>query len=47
MKSTILISNLAIPQLTETLGERVIDRFRDEGMVLVFDWESYRKRKKG
>ena len=45
IKSTILISNLAIPQLKDVLGDRVIDRFRDGGSVLSFKWESYRRSK--
>lgn len=43
MLPTILISNLTIDQLKEALGDRIIDRFRDGGKVLVFDWDSYRK----
>lgn len=46
-RSTILISNLNLKNLADTLGERVIDRFRDGGDVLVFDWESYRKKPRG
>lgn len=44
MKPTIVLTNLAISKLAEVLGDRVIDRFRDGGKVLVFDWESYRGR---
>lgn len=45
MKSTILISNLAIDSLTEYLGERVVDRLREDGgKMVVFDWPSYRRR---
>lgn len=42
MKSTILISNLTKDELTEYLGERVMDRFRETGAVVAFDWGSYR-----
>ena len=43
-RPTILISNLALPQLTEIIGGRVIDRFYDNGsLMLVFDWPSYRR----
>ena len=43
-RPTILISNLKMSQLTEVMGERVIDRFYDDGSkVLVFDWPSYRR----
>ncbi|MEW6063577.1 MAG: ATP-binding protein [Nanoarchaeota archaeon] len=43
MRPTVLIANLTIKELQEILGERVIDRFREGGKVIVFDWESYRK----
>ncbi|QEL18733.1 ATP-binding protein [Limnoglobus roseus] len=40
---TILISNLAVPALESFVGERVIDRMRENGgRVIVFDWPSYR-----
>lgn len=43
-RPTILISNLKLSQLTEVMGERVIDRFYDDGSkFLVFDWPSYRR----
>lgn len=43
MKPTIIISNLAAPALTEYVGERVIDRLKENGGKLaVFDWESSR-----
>jgi DNA replication protein DnaC len=43
MKPTILISNLALPSLTEYAGERVIDRMKENGGKLaVFDWKSHR-----
>lgn len=42
-KSTILISNLTIPEVKEYLGERIFDRMREDGgRFLSFDWESYR-----
>ena len=40
---TVLIGNVTMTQATEYLGERVIDRVRHGGRVVVFDWESYRK----
>jgi len=40
---TVLIGNVTMSQATEYLGERVIDRVRHGGKVVVFDWESYRK----
>ena len=43
-RPTILISNLKLSQLKEVMGERVIDRFYDDGSkLLIFDWQSYRK----
>lgn len=42
MRPTILLTNLPIPKLGEMIGDRVIDRFREGGSVVVFDWESYR-----
>jgi len=44
MKPTILISNLTMPEFTALVGERVVDRFREGGRVLVFDWPSLRHR---
>jgi DNA replication protein DnaC len=41
-KATILISNLNADELGEFLGDRVIDRFRESGAVVAFDWESHR-----
>jgi DNA replication protein DnaC len=47
-RPTILMSNLTLSQVTETMGARVIDRFRDDGsQFLVFDWLSYRGKKGG
>lgn len=46
-KPTILISNLRMSQITEIMGERVIDRFYDDGSkMMIFDWQSYRRRSK-
>lgn len=40
---TVLISNLALPALTEYAGERVIDRMKENGgKLVVFDWKSHR-----
>ena len=41
-RPTILISNLNEKDLTEYLGERLVDRFREGGAVIPFDWESHR-----
>ena len=39
---TILISNLSAQELEEYLGQRVMDRMRESGVVIPFTWESYR-----
>jgi DNA replication protein DnaC len=44
MKPTVVISNLAKEALGEFIGERSIDRLRENGGRLVaFDWASYRR----
>jgi len=46
LKPTIIVSNLAEDDLTEYLGERVIDRFKEsDGVTVGFNWESYRGEK--
>jgi len=43
MLPTIIVSNLGIDALVPLLGDRVIDRLRDNGSQLVaFNWPSYR-----
>lgn len=42
MKSTILISNLNATELETFLGQRVMDRYRECGVILAFDWASHR-----
>ena len=44
MRPTILVSNLPLSEFEEVVGERVVDRFREGGKVLVFDWESQRSK---
>lgn len=47
MRPTIAISNLAMPELSKFLGDRVIDRFREGGgRMVTFDWPSYRREQK-
>lgn len=41
---TILISNLTGAELEAFLGQRVMDRYRECGSVLAFDWASHRGR---
>lgn len=43
-KPTILIGNLQLDELSGIIGERPLDRFREGGKVIVFDWKSYRKK---
>jgi len=43
MLPTALISNLALPDVQELIGERAIDRMREDGGVVVaMSWESHR-----
>lgn len=43
---TILMSNLPVEQASDYLGERIIDRLREDGGGrIVFDWDSHRKTK--
>lgn len=44
VKPTILISNLTMAELSEYIGERVVDRmYEGGGAILSFDWKSYRR----
>lgn len=42
LRPTILISNLNAVELEGFLGQRVMDRYRECGSVLAFDWQSFR-----
>lgn len=43
MRPTILISNLDIEKVKSEVGERVVDRLReDRGALVVFNWQSFR-----
>jgi DNA replication protein DnaC len=42
LRPTILISNLNAEALEKYLGQRVMDRFRECGLVVAFDWSSFR-----
>ncbi|WP_302554096.1 ATP-binding protein [uncultured Bilophila sp.] len=45
MKPTILVSNLTAEEMSGYVGDRVIDRMRENGgAVLAFTWESFRSR---
>jgi len=42
-KSTILLTNLTANECVAFLGERIVDRFREDGGVVIpFIWDSYR-----
>ncbi len=43
-KQTILSGNVTVLEMQNILGDRVIDRFKESGRVLVCDWESYRSK---
>ena len=44
LKPAILLSNIPTEQLSDYLGERVTDRLRENGGVVIgFDWKSYRR----
>lgn len=43
VKPTILVTNLALEELSSYIGERAVDRMSEGGGAIVaFDWESYR-----
>ena len=44
LRPSILISNLDIAEMETFLGHRVMDRYRECGSVLGFDWQSHRGR---
>lgn len=45
-KSTILLSNLTIDRIQDYLGDRILDRMREDGgEIIPFSWQSYRKQK--
>lgn len=44
LRPSILISNLDIAEMETFLGHRVMDRYRECGSVLGFDWQSFRGR---
>lgn len=44
-RPTILLSNLSMTDLETYLGQRVMDRYRECGAVIAFDWDSHRGRR--
>jgi DNA replication protein DnaC len=47
LRPMILISNLNTDDLEHYLGHRAMDRFRECGVVVAFDWASHRGRQQG
>jgi DNA replication protein DnaC len=45
MRPTLLLGNIKLDELIDQLGDRPIDRFREGGKIVQFDWESHRKSK--
>lgn len=41
-KPSILIGNVTVDELNDLIGTRAVDRFKEGGRVVVFNWESYR-----
>jgi DNA replication protein DnaC len=41
---TVLVSNLNVPMLKESLGERLFDRLQEKATILACDWGSFRSR---
>ena len=39
---TVIASNLALPEIRKTLGERCFDRLREQSSKVIFDWHSLR-----
>ncbi len=46
VRPTILAGNLTPNEIKELLGDRIYDRFNEDGKCLVFNWPSYRLRNK-
>lgn len=45
-RPTIIIGNVSISEANKILGTRVIDRIKDNGNVMFFEWDSHRSLKK-
>jgi len=45
LRPTLVLSNLGAEKIREVLGERVMDRFREGGAIITFDWGSFRGNK--
>jgi DNA replication protein DnaC len=44
LRPTIISGNVTIQELKQIVGERSVERFKEGGKVVVFDWESQRGR---
>lgn len=44
MKPTILIGNLTLDEMKLAIGERALERFKEGGKVVAFNWSSHRGR---
>lgn len=44
-RPTIVVSNLGAAQLIDMVGERAADRLAEQGVDLLFDWPSFRRRR--
>jgi DNA replication protein DnaC len=43
-RPSVILSNLSQPEVQNYLGERVVDRIREDGgRVMTFDWASHRR----
>ena len=42
LKPTVVIGNLTKEEFLSILGERALDRLKDNGRTLIFDWENRR-----
>lgn len=42
LKSTVLIGNLTVKELEGLVGTRALDRLRDNGKMVICDWQSFR-----
>lgn len=45
IKPTVVLSNLTLAEISQVMGDRVVDRLREGGGIAIeFDWGSYRER---
>ena len=44
-RQTVLIGNVSFAEAEKILGSRVIDRVKDNGEILFFEWDSFRRSK--